>query len=276
MKKKRNFMVLALVAIILLFVFDYVLVLTTHSKPLLAIRRSDSLNLIYTTPFYRVWKCYNGTNHIGTFGDSFDCPKIVGSFVIVDETKNCAEALELFYSDDYYDYYFPCIQSNTVFIKLINDKKITVKDALANNIVTINELKDAGLFFYKYSKFEIETNLSNTCKIKQLIAYNKTYRIPLNYNLFSYCLDDIVITIDNMSYPLKEALTTGKITLDRLINKMNYDSIYGNVIKMVAKDGGSTLYSSNDFSLLKCNTIAGNRDYYVGSRDMKYENNFCK
>lgn len=70
-------------------------------------------------------------------------------FTIVDETITCAEALEEIYRDDEYIYYLPCIKSATIFLKYDNGEKITVKEALDDEKVTIDKLIKEGLKVYK-------------------------------------------------------------------------------------------------------------------------------
>ena len=71
---------------------------------------------------------------------------------IIDATYVCAQELEKFYEDDKYTYSFPCIQSNSVYVKFENGNKMLVIDALEANKVTIDELLDAGLKVYKREK----------------------------------------------------------------------------------------------------------------------------
>ena len=67
-------------------------------------------------------------------------------FMIVDKTpKNCSEAMEQIYETEYYRYYFNCVKSHTIFIKFNNQEEMTVKNALNNNRVSIEELIAAGL-----------------------------------------------------------------------------------------------------------------------------------
>jgi len=60
-------------------------------------------------------------------------------FIIVDETKICADALELIYEDGNYKYYFGCIKSNTVFIVFPDGTRMSVKEAQA--ISSVNWMK---------------------------------------------------------------------------------------------------------------------------------------
>ena len=71
---------------------------------------------------------------------------------IIDASYMCAEALEKFYEDDNYTYSFPCIKSNAVFVKLPDGKKMLVVKALEEDLVTIDQLINAGLEVYKEAK----------------------------------------------------------------------------------------------------------------------------
>ena len=67
------------------------------------------------------------------------------SIKIIDATYSCNNAREKFYVDDDYVYYFPCVQSQSVFVKFSNGNKVLVTKALEDNKVTIDELIKAGL-----------------------------------------------------------------------------------------------------------------------------------
>ena len=42
------------------------------------------------------------------------------------------------------------------------------------------------------------------------------------------------------------------------------------------KDGGSIMYKNNDIAILKCNTVSGNKDIYIGKSNLRYESDYCK
>ena len=71
---------------------------------------------------------------------------------IIDATFSCGNSPEEFYSDDKYTYYFSCQQSNSVYVKYENGNKELVVTALENKNVTIKQLENAGLKFYKNEK----------------------------------------------------------------------------------------------------------------------------
>ncbi len=70
-------------------------------------------------------------------------------FIIVDETDNCDEVLEEIYRDNKHIYFLPCIQSTTIFLKYDNGEKITIKDALDKQKVSIEILIKKGLKVYQ-------------------------------------------------------------------------------------------------------------------------------
>ncbi|MDD2505048.1 MAG: hypothetical protein PHF21_02105, partial [Bacilli bacterium] len=55
--------------------------------------------------------------------------------------ESCVDDLELIYEDEEYRYYFSCIISDKVFIEFITTNlKMTLKEALNDNHISINEL----------------------------------------------------------------------------------------------------------------------------------------
>ncbi len=71
---------------------------------------------------------------------------------IIDASYMCAQSLEKFYEDDNNTYFFPCVKSGSVFVKLPDGKKMLVVRALDEELVTIDELLDAGLDVYTVAK----------------------------------------------------------------------------------------------------------------------------
>lgn len=67
------------------------------------------------------------------------------------EGKNCAEAIEYYYEDEDYKYYFTCIKSQYVYV-VTGNKRYNIKDALENNIVTMEKIIDAGYKVLKEDK----------------------------------------------------------------------------------------------------------------------------
>ena len=71
---------------------------------------------------------------------------------IIDATYTCAQTEEKFYEDNKYTYYFPCVKSNSMYVKFENGNKMLITSALESEKVTIDELLDAGLDVIKVKK----------------------------------------------------------------------------------------------------------------------------
>ncbi len=80
---------------------------------------------------------------------------IIGSnkrITIIDRSSgNCPQAIEYYYEDNNHKYYFTCIISGSIFVK-IDNQEYNIKDALNNKIVTMDELIEAGFKPLKKSK----------------------------------------------------------------------------------------------------------------------------
>lgn len=64
---------------------------------------------------------------------------------IIDATFSCAQVKEKFYEDDKYIYSFPCVKSNSMYVKFENGNKMLIVEALESKSITIDKLIDAGL-----------------------------------------------------------------------------------------------------------------------------------
>lgn len=76
---------------------------------------------------------------------------------IVDKTQKikdftCAEALEGFWADETYEYYFSCIKGKYVIVKYENGNEETVSDALKRGTITIEDLDLYNIGYIKYKK----------------------------------------------------------------------------------------------------------------------------
>ncbi len=92
---------------------------------------------------------------------------------------------------------------------------------------------------------------------------NKLY----NYNVYIYN-GKVDIVIDKRTYSLEDALKENKITMDEIIKKANRD--IPNAVSY--DDGGSVEYHYNNYTIIKFHTLDGNRDVYIGNKDLKLSN----
>ncbi len=84
-----------------------------------------------------------------------------------------------------------------------------------------------------------------------------------DYTIYGYD-GSVNIRIDGKDYSLKQALLENKITMEEIIEKANRD--FPNTISY--DDGGSMEYHYDNYAIIKCHRLDGNRDVYIGTKDM--------
>lgn len=145
------------------------------------------------------------------------------------------------------------------------------KRKIIEGILAIILLSFACIYIYDKFKdmkdnnvIKIVSNTSNDCE-KGLSKY---YTDSDKNNYYLYCLDELDVDFGNRKLELNKALDLKQVDMEFVLDKVKEVDTF--------KDGGSILYRNDDFSILQCNTIDGNHDYYFGPSDMKYEEGFCK
>ena len=131
------------------------------------------------------------------------------------------------------------------------------------------ELKSADQFnlvFYQ------KTNI----KPKQReVILNKGEIENVDYNVYTFeghvaiNLNSDNLELSENSISLRDALLQGKITMDEIIAKANKDLEENKITGDMFKDGGTMIYKYDNYTIIKCHTVGGNRDVYIGSQDMK-------
>lgn len=159
MKKIFKILISIIVVIILCVVLDLIFIFTTN-RPLFGIQVRQPYT--YTGLFYNVYNCPEyPMAQIKSKGTKFSCAisrNDIGKVIdIVDETKDmknfaCAEALEGFYEDDNYQYYFSCIKGKYIVVKYESGFQESVKDALKYGTITIDDLDNYSIEYIKYEK----------------------------------------------------------------------------------------------------------------------------
>ncbi len=157
MKKKFKIILGLIGIIILLFLIDIVLIFTIN-RPIFAIK--DASGYVYNGLFYDTYICSEySVPQVKLKGTKFSCSFIkinVGKVVsIKDISKDikdfaCADALESFYEDDNYTYYWSCIKNNYVIVEYENGYKEKVSDALKYGTITMKDLDNYNIQYVKY------------------------------------------------------------------------------------------------------------------------------
>ena len=86
--------------------------------------------------------------------------------------------------------------------------------------------------------------------------------------VYLVCLDEITIDDATLKDYFSKTYQTFNDSINSLINNMKLIDTY--------KDGGTKLYKNDTISIIKCNTIDGNKDIYIGDTNLEYQENYCK
>ena len=87
-------------------------------------------------------------------------------------------------------------------------------------------------------------------------------------NIYTYCLDEMEVDIDDNRVKLDEYISNNDNWVEYLTSKLdNVDTLY---------DGGTKIYKGDNITIIKCNTLDGNKDVYIGNEDLEFKQNFCK
>ena len=162
---KNNFKVFIkifgiLIGIIILSIVIDIICILTLNRPLLAIKQKD------------------GYTYYGIFYDTYNCPTYSAPQITSKKTKlscedynevkvvkiedtsktvqafTCDEALEGFYEDEEYIYYFECIKSDYVIVYYNSGVEESVKNALKEGKISISDLDSYNISYIKEKKNE--------------------------------------------------------------------------------------------------------------------------
>lgn len=165
MKKIIKIFVSIISIFVILIIIDLFSIFVFY-KPLLA--QHAKTPYTYTGIFYNTYTCPEySTPQIKSKKTKFSCVEeaigIDRVEKIVDKTKDkedfaCDEALESFYEDEEYIYYYNCIKSKYIVVQYKSGYEETVENALKNKSITIKDLDDYNINYIKYSKIEQKNN----------------------------------------------------------------------------------------------------------------------
>jgi len=154
---KKGIIVLTIIGIIFLCLIIDILCIFNISRPIFAIKVN---NTTYKGIFYNVYNCPEySMAQIKSKGEKFFCAidrKDIGAVKeIVDTTKNkkdfaCAEALQSFYEDEKYTYFYACLKSEYIIVRYESGFEETVENALKYGTIKIEDLDKYNIDYIKY------------------------------------------------------------------------------------------------------------------------------
>lgn len=163
--------------IVLLFAIDLICIFTIN-RPLFAIKEDngDSVVLVYRGLFYDTYNCPEySVPQIKAKGTKFNCAierVDIGKVVeIIDKTKNmkdfaCDEALEGFYADDKYIYFWSCMKNEYMIVKYESGFEETISNALKYGTISISDLDRFNISYIKQNKYDDYKPVSSLKKVQ--------------------------------------------------------------------------------------------------------------
>lgn len=84
-----------------------------------------------------------------------------------------------------------------------------------------------------------------------------------NYDIYYYGLGSVKVKINGEEIDLKEALRTGKITMEQIIEQAEKDKESEIISYNILKDGGTKVYYYGEYTIIKGHSIKGLREGYI-------------
>ncbi len=86
-------------------------------------------------------------------------------------------------------------------------------------------------------------------------------------NIYLYCLDVKAIKIDNEEIILEDYLKNNPANIEKVIEALTFED---------SLDDGGTLIYSGEVKLVKCNSLIGNKNIYIGNNSNKSLIKLCE
>ena len=112
-------------------------------------------------------------------------------------------------------------------------------------------------------------------EVYNAIKFNKYLERDTRTIYLAGNVEEVYYTDSETRMSLKDYISKSYQTIDDSIKHLTDIMDYVDTLK----DGGTTIYKSNayDVAIIKCNTIAGNKDIFIGDYSMSFDNDsLCK
>ena len=112
-------------------------------------------------------------------------------------------------------------------------------------------------------------------EVYNAIKFNKYLERDTRTIYLAGNVEEVYYTDSETRMSLKDYISKSYQTIDDSIKHLTDIMDYVDTLK----DGGTTIYKSNayDVTIIKCNTIAGNKDIFIGDYSMSFDNDLlCK
>ena len=175
----------------------------------------------------------------------------------------------------------------SVLEKMYKDGKFS-KNGLDANIVVIlmQEISGCNIkdkyniyystpeeFFILWKKYNCDSDMGLKV-IKSEKNSKEKYNLYLERDNAKIYLSNKIDEVIYNNVSLKVYVTSSFQTLDDSFKKIT--GLLKNTVTL--KDGGTKIYKSDkyDITIVKCNTLMGNKDIFIGDYEMNFDNDMCK
>lgn len=161
-------------------------------------------------------------------------------------------------------------ENNDAIYKVGTNVKITYTGYIMETYPA--KVKATNIEIKSVDKFEIrfyDKHPQNETKVHKILDKSETEKY--DYNIYTY-EGEVNILINKEEISFRDALLNNKITMDEIIAKANQDLIDKKISGDMYRDGGSMIYNYDNYSIIKCHTLDGNRDVYIGIKEMTINN----
>lgn len=131
------------------------------------------------------------------------------------------------------------------------------------------QINTDNISVFGYEDFEISVKKAERVKKAKVLNDMDIHKNNSDVDLYYYGLEEVNVKVDNKTMSLEEALRSGKLTIDGLLIKANKDVSSGTIKSETYKDGGTTEWYYKDYTIIKCHSLDGNRDVYIGIPEMR-------
>ena len=160
MKRNVKKIIIVIGVIISIILLDSIQALVFDNNPIIKIKEyynGGDLNYKSKGLFVDTYNCTNGKKDTQLKGGSYSCNYMGGEYILIDKTKEikdfaCDEALEEFYEDDNYTYYWSCLKNKYMVVKYNDGTEETISQALLKGYIDIQILDKFEIDYIKYEK----------------------------------------------------------------------------------------------------------------------------
>lgn len=123
----------------------------------------------------------------------------------------------------------------------------------------LNTISGAEIDVDGYDDFEITVLESENAEKRKILNNRELDKLNSDYDLYYYGLDEVKVKVNNKEMTFENALREGYITLSGLLSKANKDGVE----RVSYDDGGSIIFQYEGYTIIKYNTLDGDRDLYI-------------